>query len=162
MRPPLHNEAELRAYDRMQIIQQHSYDMTARLTYFVISAELIFCGYVLLNADRFGQIKYLSVLFLMSGLAAFFGVFWRFFYNQTYHDNAHGILSIKGLNALQAVVYWLYVVLSIIFFAALLWAGYIHLSEISAKPNVSVSTERISVEKTNKQLELNKASKPTQ
>lgn len=143
MRPPLHNEAELRAYDRMQTARQHAYDMTARLTYFVISAELIFCGYVLLNADRFGQIKYLNSLFLISGLAAFFGVFWRFFYNQTYHDNAHGIQSTRGLNTLQMVVYWLYVSLSIIFFTSLLWAGYMHLSNISAKTNVSMVTKKI-------------------
>ena len=155
MRTPLHSEAELRAYDRMQTAQQYAYDMTARLTYFIVSAELIFCGYVLLNADKFGHIKYLSVLFLISGLAAFFGVFWRFFYNQTYHDGAHGKASIRGLHTLQLVVYWIYIALTIIFFTTLLWAGYLHLSSISAKANESASTEQTSIAKAAKQSEPN-------
>lgn len=153
-RPPLHSEAELRHYDRQHSAQQYAYDITARLTYFVVSAELVFCGYVLLNAEKFAQVKYSSILFLVSGLAAFFGVFWRFTYNQTYHDRAHGVTPSKPLRIFQICVYWAYVGLTIIFFSTILWRGYIHLSELETKATSSV-------EATDNKSELNKTLQPT-
>ncbi len=72
-----------------QEARHYSYDLVQKLTFFVISIELIFCGYMLLNADRFGSIKYSSYLFLLSGSAAIFGIFWRFCYNQTNHEESH-------------------------------------------------------------------------
>ncbi len=153
-RTPLHSEAELRHYDRQQSAQQYAYDITAKLTYFVISAELVFCGYVLLNAEKFSSIKYSSVLFLLSGLAAFFGVFWRFAYNQTYHDGAHGITPSEILRKFQLFVYWLYVPLTVIFFTSLLCIGYKHLSELE-------SVNVVEVEKTDARRELNKSLQPT-
>ena len=162
MRSPLHSEDELRHYDREQKERQYSYDLTQRLTYFIIGAELIFCGYMLLNSGQFGPIKYSSTLFLLSGLAALFGVFWRFFYNQTYHDSAHEKVSSKIMSALQLVAYWLYVLLTIVFFISLLWVGYFHLSKISAKSSEPLTVEKNENSATSQQSGLNNTSKPTQ
>lgn len=162
MRSPLHSEAELRHYDTKQNAQQYAYDLTARLTYFVVSAELVFCGYVLLNAEQFGAVKYSDALFLISGLAAFFGVFWRFSYNQTYHDRAHDKTPMKSLLTFQLIVYWLYVTLTIIFFTTLLWVGYVHLSNIAAKTVESKAAAQVANDTAIQRAELNKTSKPTQ
>ena len=71
--------------------RQYSYDLVQRLTYFVISVELVTCGYILLNAGNLVAIDYLNYLFLLCGLSAIAGILWRFFYNITYHNNTHGI-----------------------------------------------------------------------
>tara|TARA_R110002095_G_scaffold154140_3_gene133977 strand:+ start:82 stop:447 length:366 start_codon:yes stop_codon:yes gene_type:complete len=83
--------------------KQYSYDLTARLSYFVISIELIFCGYVLLHAKEFIQIQHLSKLFLIAGLSVLFGLLWRFAYNQTYHESQHNKRSAKWLTVIMHV-----------------------------------------------------------
>ncbi len=71
--------------------RRHSIDAFQKLTYFVISSELIACGYILITADKLIAIESLHFLFLAVALAAFFGLFWRFFYNQTYFNNVHDL-----------------------------------------------------------------------
>ena len=107
--------------------KQYSYDLTARLSYFVISIELIFCGYVLLHAKEFIQIQHLSTLFLIAGLSLISGLLWRFAYNQTYHERQHGKDPAKWLTVIQDVLYWVYIVLTVIFFIASLYFGYNYL-----------------------------------
>jgi len=154
MRTPLIGEAELRHYDRAQAERQFSYNLTQRLTFFVISVELVFCGYILLNAEKLGAIASADELFALAGIAAFFGVLWRFFYNQTYHNNAHG--NGKKANVIlawaQLASYWLYVSLSVLFFILVLVAGYSYLHEIGEKAKdvevgCSTSEEKASQEK---------------
>lgn len=65
------------------------YDSTQKLTYFVVTAELALCGYMLLNADKLSKIYGSSYLFLCFGVAALSGIIWRFCYNITYHSHAH-------------------------------------------------------------------------
>lgn len=121
----------------MQKDQHFSYDLTQRLTYYVVSAELIFCGYVLLNADKFGAIKYSSILFLLAGIAAFSGVLWRFGYNQNQHDIAHGTTTKNNKYILlaQLTAYWVYIIVSIVFFVSLLGIGYLHIKDIESVAN---------------------------
>ena len=149
MQRQTHSETSLRNFDRQQRTQQYSYDITARLTYFAVSAELVFCGYVLLNATQFSPIKHSSTLFLVSGLAAFFGIFWRFVYNETYHCKTHPnsskvlyskIFSSKILAVFQHILHWLYVLLTVGFFVMLLWIGYVHLSDFETKENEAIPT----------------------
>lgn len=130
-------EAELRHYERMQKEQHFSYELTQRLTYYVISAEFIFCGYVLLNSDKFGVIKYSSALFLLAGIAALSGVLWRFGYNQNQHDIAHETITKNNRYILiaQLTAYWAYIVVSIIFFISLLAIGYSHIRGIESPAN---------------------------
>jgi hypothetical protein len=70
-----------------------SYDYTQRLTFFVIGLEVVSCGYMLLNADKLSKVEYAPILYVSSGLSAFFGILWRYFYNETYHESSHGSLS---------------------------------------------------------------------
>ena len=112
--------------------KQYSYDLTARLSYFVISIELIFCGYVLLHAKEFIQIQYLSKLFLISGLSVIFGLLWRFAYNQTHHERQHSKKPAKWLMSTQLLFYWAYIALTVIFFVASLYFGYSYLSCLKA------------------------------
>jgi hypothetical protein len=51
--------------------------------------NLFFCGYILLNADKITNLKGAPYLFLACGLAAIFGLIWRFCYNITNHYAAH-------------------------------------------------------------------------
>ena len=132
MRPPIENEAEQRHYDRALISRQYSYDLTQKLTFFIIGVELIFCGYILLNAEKLGAINYASELFLVAGLAAFFGVLWRFCYNQNHYDATHekqSKLNLK-IKKVETVSYNLYVLLTVGFFVSLLATGYFHLLHI--------------------------------
>lgn len=123
----------------MDAKQQYSYDLTKQLTFFVISAEMLFCGYVLLNAKEFSNVEYASSLFLISGLAAISGVLWRVFYNETFHARSHqppkghkhlgrGFrIAVIGIR----IFYPLYVLLSILFFCALLALGYNYLQDVA-------------------------------
>lgn len=69
--------------------RNYGYDITQKLTYFVITAELVFCGYLLLNADKLVHFKSAPLIFVLSGMSAGFGLCWRFCYNITYHAHAH-------------------------------------------------------------------------
>jgi hypothetical protein len=143
MRTPLTNDAELQARDQLFLFRQHAYELTQKLTYFVISIELIFCGYMLLNAEKLSSIQGASYLFVTCGIAAFFGIFWRFFYNQTYHNHAHGIQGALHQFALhaQTVSYWIYVSLSIAAFVWALVAGFAYLNKINPAQKTEVSKQ---------------------
>ena len=134
-RTPLRPEAELRHDDRKERERQYSYDLTKQLTFFVISAELVFCGYILLNAKPIGGLGLSSILFVLAGLAAMFGVFWRYFYNEVLHAHAHSFRLRVGYHNAMRVSYWGYVVLSLIFFVLLLIMGYAYLSAIEEMGN---------------------------
>ena len=134
-RTPLRPEAELRHDDRKERERQYSYDLTKQLTFFVISAELVFCGYILLNAKPIGGLGLSSILFVLAGLAAMFGVFWRYFYNEVLHAHAHSFRLRAGYHNAMRVSHWGYVVLSLIFFVLLLIMGYAYLSTIEEAAN---------------------------
>ena len=138
-RTPLISEAELRHRDLMQRKRQYGYDLTKQLTFFVISAELVFCGYILLNAKPIGGLGLSSILFVLAGLAAMFGVFWRFFYNEVLHAHAHNTLLRGSYHKAVKVTYFLFVVLSLIFFILLLIMGYAYLSAIEEMSNLQAN-----------------------
>lgn len=151
MRTPLINEAELQARDQEFLFRQQSYELTQKLTYYVISVELVFCGYMLLNAEKLSGIQGASYLFVACGIAAFFGILWRFFYNQTYHNIAHGVRGVMHQVASysQIASYSIYVVLSIVAFVWALAAGFGYLNTLnsSIKPPVTIKSNLL-----NKQL----------
>lgn len=148
-RSPTYSEESLRFMEMRHGAQQYSYDLTQRLTFFVISIELIFCGYILLNFEKLGVIKFSSILFLLSGAAAGCGILWRFCYNQTYHDNAHGKHSgkLKFLNWAQTYSYRAYVALTIAFLLGIVGTGYEHINRIE-KGNIQIEDKN----KTNIQM----------
>ena len=86
----------------------------------------VVCGYLLLNADRFVTTKYASITFLIGGGAIVSGLLWRFFYNETYHEKAHGNFSklYPAIKFIQNIVYWIYVILTTMFLIFLLIGGY--------------------------------------
>ena len=136
--------SQLKLMEMRRDSQQYSYDLTQRLTFFVISIELVFCGYILLNADKLGAIKYSSWLFLFAGCAAVLGIIWRFIYNQTFHNVAHGEgnKNTPLVKRMQLAIYWLYIILTGLFLVSTILAGYCHLHRIEAKAvtqNVAVT-----------------------
>ena len=135
---PMHSEAELRAYDMQQAAQQYSYALTAQLTYFVVSAEMVVCGYILLNAEKFGGITFLKWLYLSGGVAALSGVLWRALYNESFHASAHGNTLSKCVSKLQGLLYSIYFAISLLFFSLMIWAGYSHLSHAADPKSVVV------------------------
>ena len=156
-RDPLIIEAELRHHDRAQIDRQYSYDLTKQLTYFVVSAELIFCGYILLNAKLLGEVNHSSTLFLMAGIAAISGMLWRFTYNINYHSIAHGgEPGSKILKISVFISYYLYIILSVLFFIILLVVGYKYIRTIELQINSSENNASITAENYNSKQHLNK------
>lgn len=125
----------------IQDSKKYAYDLTQKLTYFVITAELALCGYMLLNAEKLSSIHGAPYLFLTCGLAAFIGILWRFCYNITYHAHAHarkgGKLdfaskqlkhwSYKLASKVQASLHNIYVLLTIVCFLWILVAGFNYL-----------------------------------
>ena len=138
-RTNFHPEVELRHDDRKERERQYSYDLTKQLTFFVISAELVFCGYILLNAPTLKDVGHSSTLFLLAGSAAIFGIFWRLVYNEIYHTHAHGRSLRSYYYKVRTVSYSLYVGLSLIFFVLLMIVGYAYLSGIEEAANVQAS-----------------------
>lgn len=125
--------------------QQYAYGLVERLAFYVISAELIFCGYVLLKAKEFGAITGSGTLYLFAGLAALSGIVWRYFYNERYHEYAHGVVVplpqfiekwIKK-DTVEPIFfhwsYWIYLLLSLLFFVLLLAIGFVHLISVEVK-----------------------------
>jgi len=60
---------DLGANTYTQAERHKAYDLTQRLTFFVIGIEFIFSGYLLLNASRFRYIDGIEWLFISSALA---------------------------------------------------------------------------------------------
>jgi len=122
--------------------KMYSYDITQKLTYFVITVELALCGFMLLNKDKLSTLKYSEYLFLTLGLAAFIGILWRFAYNITFHSHAHykskGDLTpdnphfnnkrYKVARFLQSYFHDIYVLLTLASFGWILVAGYRYLA----------------------------------
>ena len=146
-RAPLIKEDQLKLMEMRRDSQQYSYDLVQRLTFFVISIELIFCGYILLNSEKLGAVKFSSFLFLLAGCAAIFGILWRFFYNQTYHDAVHRknerIRIILG--RLQIIAYWIYISLTAVFLISSIIAGFLHLSKIEEKASTITIQKQASI-----------------
>lgn len=123
--------------------QRQSYELTQKLTYFVVSLELVFCGYLLLNADKLIHFNLAPYLFVASGFAATMGLFWRFCYNMTYHARAH---SEQGTRAYRVTVifqigfYYVYVVLSILTIFSILVSGYVYIEGYPKFQGASVVT----------------------
>ncbi len=162
-RAPLIKEDQLKLMEIRRDSQQYSYDLVQRLTFLIISIELIFCGYILLNSEKLGAVKFSSLLFLLAGCAAIFGIIWRFFYNQTYHDAVHGKNDKirKILARLQIYSYWIYILLTAIFLISTILTGYLHLSNIeknSANKSIQIEEKTKPIKESNK---TSKLSKPT-
>lgn len=114
-----------------------AYELTQKLTYFVVTTELVFCGYVLLNADKLVHFTVAAYLFGASGLAAAVGLLWRFCYNITYHAHAHAQQSIrtgyfetrayKVARFVQGYLHNSYVVLSVSTFFCILGYGFVYI-----------------------------------
>ena len=128
----MNNDEKLKQFQMDLENRKYSYDLTQKLTFFIISAELVFCGYVLVNAEKIAQVKHSSSLFLISALAALLGVIWRFLYNQSYHDNAHGIKKKWYMKYFQIPTYFLYVLLSFVLFISLTYMGYSYIKQKEA------------------------------
>lgn len=118
-------------------LRKYSYELTAKLTYFVISLELVICGYMLLNADKLAGLKSISYLFSFIGAGAFFGILWRFFYNESYHDDVHHKNSISKAapKYAQIICYWLYVAISISSFIWGMIVGFNYLDSFKTPKN---------------------------
>lgn len=109
-----------------------AYVMTEKLTYYVITAELVFCGYLLLNADKLVNFKEASYLFFSSGVAVLLGLLWRFCYNITSHARSHGSLdgcSYQVANFFQSLLHNCFVALSIIAMGWALISGSAYIKE---------------------------------
>jgi hypothetical protein len=133
-RTPKFSEDELKFMEMRRDAQQYSYGLVQRLTFFIISIELVFCGYILLNSEKLGAIKFSSILFLLAGSAAVFGIVWRFLYNQTYHNLVHGKDQTGNiLQRLQIIAYWFYISLTAVFLISTIIIGYLYLSSIERK-----------------------------
>lgn len=113
--------------------RQYANDIVQRLTYFIVSAELVTCGYILLNADSLVAVRNINYLFLSCGVAAMMGILWRFFYKITYYNNAHGVDDFwhKISKKLQIIVYYIYVPLTLMTFSWLLITSYLYLTSLS-------------------------------
>jgi hypothetical protein len=123
--------------------RHYSYDLTQKLTYYVISIELVFCGYMLLNADKLINIQGASYLFATCGIAAFFGIVWRTFYNEAYHNATHEFRSnpYKVARYFQMSCYCVYVVLSIGTFVWVLIAGFNYLNSGNKPTNTVIPVQ---------------------
>ena len=127
------HDIQLQAREQEFSARQHSYDLTQRLAYYVISAELVICGYMLLNADKLPGLSGAGLLFCICGIAAFCGIAWRFFYNQGYHNSAHGIRASYAvpLYVIQLGFYWIFIGLTFIVFLWVIVAGYGYIDRLN-------------------------------
>lgn len=91
MKTEFNKDEELQYCDQTFSARQYSLELVQKLTYFIITIELVGCGYILLTADKLIEIENLNYLFLMCGVSALMGLLWRFFYNQVYYNRCHGI-----------------------------------------------------------------------
>ena len=121
--------------------KKYAYDITQKLTYFVITAELAICGYMLLNAHTLIKICGSPYLFLTCGLAALLGILWRFCYNITYHSHSHARKSGKfdtnseqlktatylAASKFQTSLHNTYAFLTVVVFLWILVAGFLYL-----------------------------------
>lgn len=145
---PSIKEAELRRMEMERDARLYSYDLVQRLTFFIISLELIFCGYILLNAEKLGAVRFSSVAFLLAGMAAIIGLLWRFLYNQDYNDFVHGTSSwISPPHWLKRIVYWVFVILTSSFLILSVIIGYLHIDKIEKAKEIQNLKEELATQK---------------
>ncbi len=127
-----HNE-ELQYREQIFSARQFSLELVQKLTYFVVSVELIACGYILLQAANLSEVKNLKYLFLLCGISALLGLLWRFCYNITHYNATHQLSDFIGKLArkLQSPLHDLYAVCSILSLIWFLYLGFNYLSYIS-------------------------------
>ncbi|MEQ1599240.1 MAG: hypothetical protein ABL880_07745 [Methylotenera sp.] len=111
--------------------RQFSLELVQKITFFVISVELIGCGYILLQAANLTEVKHLNYLFLLCGLSALLGLLWRFCYNNSHFNSTHGYQFSAFLNRIQSWLHNLYVVASIVTFVWFLYLGFNYLTWLS-------------------------------
>jgi hypothetical protein len=143
------SDSELQINTLNQADRHHAYDMVQRLTFLIIGAEFVFCGYILLNVDKLTNVEYSSWLFLISGLAGLFGILWRFCYNQTYHDSVHDKKNKfhRAWNFFQIVSYRSYIALTGLFLISVLLVGYNYVRRAEQGPvSVKGSTDQLAAE----------------
>jgi hypothetical protein len=133
MNSEFNKDEELQYREQVFSSKQYSLELVQKLTYFIITIELVGCGYVLLTADKLIEIRNLNYLFLICGVSALMGLFWRFFYNQVHFNHSFGINNCihKVVVKLQFIAYYLYVVCSITSLIWFLILGFEYLSNIS-------------------------------
>ena len=129
----VHQAEDLQHKEQLFSALHYSYDLVQRLTYYIVSAQLVTCGYILLNSSSLLAVNNLSYVFLLSGLSAFMGILWRYFYNITYYNRTHGINNWQHAcsSKLQKVIYWVYVLLTIVSFILLLTSGFCYLKSLN-------------------------------
>ena len=131
MRGQASEEAVQRHVDRAQIDRHFSDQLVERLTFFIISVELVSCGYMLLNAKEFGVIQSAGEIYVVGGLAAFLGILWRYFFNQSYFYGLKGAEFLGMKRLLLGFFYYGYIALTVLFFIGLIYYGYQHIEEFS-------------------------------
>jgi hypothetical protein len=105
-----------------------SYNLTQSLALFVIGLEVVFCGYLLLHADRFAEVHYVDLLFLITAMAAIFGILWRFCYNETYHQEVYRELKSYGRYMFfRKWGYRFFLVLTLFFLIGATYGGFLYI-----------------------------------
>lgn len=137
-----HNESLERHEDRKQQEEHHAQQLVQKLTFFVVGAELVFCGYILLNAKSLSGVSFAAEMYLLSGIAAISGLLWRTLYNEemSARNGKRAPLSGALLKA-QSTLYWLYIIASIVFFIGVLSVGYSYIHESSGQKAPVVDVE---------------------
>lgn len=125
-------EVEIQEHKLDEERKRYSYELVQKLTYFVITAEFVFCGYMLQNAEKLKELAFAVLIYSGVGIAGICGLMWRFCYNITYHDRVHRNFSkiYKIANYLQHIFHNVFVILSIVTLIWALAAGAIYLQGI--------------------------------
>ena len=124
-------EEKLQVREHIFSDRQFSLELVQKLTYFVISAELIGCGYILLQASSLTEVKHLNYLFLLCGISALLGLLWRFCYNNSHFNYTHGYQLPPYLSRIQGWLHDSYVVGSVATFVWFLYLGFNYLTWLS-------------------------------
>jgi hypothetical protein len=148
------SEEQLRLIEMRNDTQLYSYNLTQKLTFFVISIELISCGYILLNADTFAVIPYASVIFLVSGIAAISGILWRVCYNEIYHNNAQSKrpVTYNVYKKIEGTAYSIYVLSTTVFLVGIITIGFSYLQEIENENINIVKRNQLNAETINNRI----------
>lgn len=129
-----------RASELAQLYQRERHlliDTIQKLTFFVVGFEGIFCGYLLLYADRLKDFKFGPFLFLISAIAATSGIFWRYCYNIDWHESSYGRRTQNFVLIIRKVSYWIYISLTFIFLIAIIIIGFIYLINVAETTSMS-------------------------
>ena len=108
--------------------KRYSYDLVQKLTFFVVSSELIICGYILLNQEKFQKAFLLNYIFLFFGISGFCGIVWRFLYNTIIHNSSHEIKTKNIILYINNIIYNLYILFSLSSYILALVVGFKYLS----------------------------------